>query len=68
VPGCGSFSARAFRGADYPLDVVGTARDFRAAIASAEYDLLIIDLGLPDGDGLALIRELREAEIRPRFS
>ena len=53
--------SESLRGADYPLDVVGTARDFSAAIASAEYDLLIIDLGLPDGDGLALIRELREA-------
>jgi len=52
--------SESLRAADYPLDVVGTARDFRAAIASAEYDLLIIDLGLPDGDGLALIRELRE--------
>ena len=54
--------SESLRGADYPLDVAGTARDFRAAIASAEYDLLIIDLGLPDGDGLTLIRELREAE------
>ena len=53
--------SESLRGADYPLDVAGTARDFRAAIASAEYDLLIIDLGVPDGDGLTLIRELREA-------
>lgn len=45
--------------ADYLLDIVGTAVAFRSAIALVSYDLLIIDLGLPDGDGLALIREMR---------
>jgi len=28
-----------------------------------EYDLVIVDLGLPDGDGLDLIREMKENEI-----
>jgi DNA-binding response OmpR family regulator len=47
------------REALYPLDVVGSAADFRAAIRSVNFDLFIIDLGLPDADGLELIRELR---------
>jgi two-component system, OmpR family, response regulator len=49
------------RGADHPLDVVGTAADARAASAAVGYDLFIIDLSLPDGDGIALINEFRSA-------
>jgi len=49
------------RGADYPLDVVGTMAEARAATAEVSYALQIIDLGLPDGDGLALIHEQRSA-------
>src|SRR5215813_11631524 len=44
---------------EYLVDAVGTIASFRSAIALVRYDLFIIDLGLPDGDGLALIRELR---------
>src|SRR5215470_9058087 len=44
---------------EYLVDAVGTAAAFRSAVAVVGYDLFIIDLGLPDGDGLALIRELR---------
>jgi DNA-binding response OmpR family regulator len=49
------------RAADYALDVAATAAEFREEAASGRYDLFIVDLGLPDGDGLMLIRELREA-------
>ena len=47
------------RDADYSLDIVGTAADARVAAASVQYALFIIDLGLPDADGLALIHDLR---------
>jgi DNA-binding response OmpR family regulator len=46
---------------EYLVDAVGTAAAFRSAVAVVRYDLFIIDLGLPDGDGLVLIRELRSA-------
>jgi DNA-binding response OmpR family regulator len=51
--------AESLRGADYPVDVVGTAADARAAIAEINYELLIVDLGLPDRDGISLIHEAR---------
>jgi DNA-binding response OmpR family regulator len=45
--------------AGYMLDVVATAAELFSSVAATKYDLLIIDLGLPDGDGLSAIRELR---------
>jgi DNA-binding response OmpR family regulator len=53
--------SESLRGAEYPLDVVGTAAEARAALAEVTYALLIIDLGLPDGDGMSLIHEARSA-------
>ena len=47
------------RGADYSLDMVETARDARAAAEAVQYALYIIDLGLPDDDGITLIQDLR---------
>ena len=41
------------------MDVVGLCGDARAALAVTSYDAAIVDLGLPDGDGLELLRELR---------
>ena len=40
---------------------VGTAEGARAAAAAGEFDLIISDLGLPDGDGHKLMAELHEA-------
>src|SRR5436853_512516 len=38
---------------------VGTAADAREALALTAYDAAVLDLGLPDGDGLALLAGLR---------
>ncbi len=43
----------------YRVEALGSAREGLAALLASEYDLAIVDLALPDGDGLALIRALR---------
>lgn len=49
------------READFALDAVSTAAELRSAVAKVSYDLIIVDLGLPDADGMDVIRELRNA-------
>nr|WP_237685043.1 response regulator transcription factor [Szabonella alba] len=43
----------------YSIDTVGSAGEFRDCVSKVEYNLFIIDLTLPDGNGLNLIREVR---------
>ena len=38
---------------------VQTCREARDALCETTYDLIVLDLGLPDGDGLELLREWR---------
>jgi two-component system, OmpR family, response regulator QseB len=43
----------------FAVDPVGCAGDARVALDAVSYDVLILDLGLPDGDGIAILREIR---------
>jgi DNA-binding response OmpR family regulator len=53
------------RGSGYEVDVAGTLAQGRERLAAGGYDALVLDLMLPDGDGLDLCRELR-ANARTR--
>ena len=50
---------RALREQRYAVDVAGDARDGAYLAAVNEYDIVILDIGLPGGSGLDLCRELR---------
>ena len=43
----------------FVVDVLSLCADAREALATTPYDAAILDLGLPDGDGLRLLKELR---------
>ena len=49
----------ALAGAGFTVDAVGLSADARAALASNPYDAAILDLGLPDDDGISLLTRLR---------
>jgi DNA-binding response OmpR family regulator len=47
--------------AGFVVDAVASSADARAALAAFPYDAAILDLGLPDGDGLDLLAVARSA-------
>jgi DNA-binding response OmpR family regulator len=47
----------------YTVDLIGLAEDALTAARAVDYALLIVDLGLPDRDGLELVREMRRRSI-----
>jgi len=53
---------RILRNAGFEVTHAATIAEARARGGSMRFDLLISDLGLPDGSGLELMRSLREAQ------
>ncbi|HEY2186331.1 MAG TPA: response regulator transcription factor [Xanthobacteraceae bacterium] len=51
--------AQGLRSEGYETDLMTTAAEARAALTSTRYAALILDLGLPDADGLSILREIR---------
>ncbi len=50
---------KGLRTAGFEVDRLGTLGEAQAALATIRYAALVLDLGLPDGDGAGLVRELR---------
>ena len=48
------------RNAGYRVSSCGSVAEARALAAERKFDLVISDIGLPDGNGLDLMRSLRE--------
>lgn len=54
-----SLLAEALNSTGFGVDVAHTVAEFEAHASSSKYDLMIVDLGLPDGDGLTAIKHFR---------
>ena len=52
---------QALSGAGIETDIFSNLSEAQYGISQADYAVLILDRGLPDGDGLAFLRKLREA-------
>lgn len=55
-------SIRMLQGYGYDAGGVGSAKAARQAVTDSDYDLIVVDVHLPDGDGCTLIKELRNAK------
>ena len=65
-PVLGDVLARGLREEGQAVDVEGTALAADQALAISEYDLVVLDLGLPDGDGLGVCRRIRASGATAR--
>jgi len=52
-----------FTGARYTVDAVGSAGDALDAMAVASYDLVLMELALPDADGTEFLRTIRRQGV-----
>src|SRR5258708_17555712 len=48
--------------AGYETDALTTAAEAQTAVTTTRYAAMVLDLGLPDGDGLSVLREIRRRE------
>jgi len=55
-----------FEESGYEVDVASTVKDAIAAATANTPDVMLLDLTLPDGDGLTILQQLRRYDRAPR--
>src|SRR5258708_19022353 len=65
-PRLGPYLRTALSDRGFTVDLVDTVGDAEAALFGVSYRALILDLGLPDADGMSLLKTMREQnDMRP---
>ena len=59
------FLSRGLQSAGYAVDVVHTGGEAIERVHSTEYDLVVLDLGLPDVDGLTVLQKIKNRQTIP---
>ncbi|NQV54756.1 MAG: response regulator, partial [Rhodospirillales bacterium] len=60
-----SLLAAYMKGEGYKVSYAGTGKELLAILNSETIDLILLDLGLPDEDGLTLTRQIRARSSIP---
>jgi DNA-binding response OmpR family regulator len=63
-PGISTFVAKGLRSSGYQPTTVGTGAEGLAHAVTGGYDLVVLDIGLPDIDGFEVLRRMRESGTR----
>jgi heavy metal response regulator len=59
------FLSRGLESGGYAVDVAGDGASALEMVHATEYDLIILDLGLPDMDGMAVLKKFRTRKTSP---
>ena len=59
------FLSRGLESAGYAVDVAGDGNTAMEMVHGTEYDLIILDLNLPDVDGLEVLKKIRNRKLSP---
>jgi DNA-binding response OmpR family regulator len=59
------FLSRGLERGGYAVDVAGDGNSAIEMVHATEYDLIILDLGLPDIDGMAVLKKIRTRKTSP---
>ncbi|MGH9668098.1 MAG: response regulator transcription factor, partial [Bryobacteraceae bacterium] len=59
------FLSRGLESGGYAVDVAANGTTAIELVHSTEYDLIVLDLGLPDMDGLSVLQKIRNRKTSP---